>query len=59
MGGTVPDCAISDTDLPDLVVINPIVTLAGAIVTLAVTVNYTIIGAVGRIDTTLSVRTGS
>ena len=59
MGGTVPDCAISDTDKPDLVYINPIVAVSGALVTLAPTVNYKIIEAVGRISTTLSVRTAS
>jgi hypothetical protein len=59
MGGTVPDVAISDTDKPDLVSINPIVTVAGAIVYLAVTVNYKIIEAVGRVTITLSVRTAS
>lgn len=59
MGGTIPDVAISDTELPDLVAINPIVTAVGAIIYLSVTVNYTIIGAVGRIDAVLSVRTGS
>ena len=59
MGGTVPDVAISDTDKPDLVSINPIVTVTGAIVYLAVTVNYKIIEAVGRVTTTLSVRTAS
>lgn len=58
MGGTAPNCAISDTDLPDLVSINPTVTLVGANVYLAVTVNYTIIGANERVDTVLSVRAG-
>lgn len=59
MGGTVPDCAISDTGRPDLVAINPIVAITGAIVSLSVTVNYKIIDAVGEINTTLSVRTAS
>jgi hypothetical protein len=59
MGGAGPDVAITDTDKPDLVEINPIVTIAGAIVSLSPTVNYTIISAVGRISSTLSVRTGS
>ncbi len=59
MGGTVPDVAISDTDKPDLVAINPIVTVSGALVYLEVTANYKIIEAVGRITSVLSVRTGS
>ncbi len=59
MGGTVPDCAISDTGRPDLVAIDPTVAIAGAIVSLSVTVNYKIIDAVGEINTTLSVRTAS
>jgi hypothetical protein len=59
MGGAVPDVAISDTDKPDLVSINPIVAVNGAIVTLAVTTNYKIINAVGRITNIISVRTAS
>jgi hypothetical protein len=48
-----------DTDLPDLVAIDPIVSISGAIVSLSIVVNYKIIDAVGRISSTLSVRTGS
>jgi len=49
--------AISDTDAPDLVEIDPIVAVSGANVTIAPTVNYTPIGAVERVDITLAVRT--
>ncbi len=59
LGGTVPDCAIVDTDLPDLVAIDPIVSISGAIVSLSVVINYQIIEAVGRIKTTLSAQGGS
>jgi hypothetical protein len=49
--------AISDTDKPDLVEIDPIVGVSGANITLEVAVNYQPIGAVERIDITLAVRT--
>ena len=59
MGGTLPNVAIIDTDKPDLVVIDPIVDILGAIFGLRLTVNFTIIAGLGRISSTLAVRTGS
>lgn len=51
--------AISDVNESDLVAIDPNVTLDGSTVYLDVTVNYTPVMAVGRIDIELSVRTSS
>jgi hypothetical protein len=59
MGGTAPDVAIIDTDKPDLVVIDPVVDIIGAIFGIRPTINFTIIAGLGRISTTLAVRTGS
>ncbi len=50
---------ISDIEATDLVSINPTVELDGSTVYLDLTVNWTPVGAIGRIDNTLSVRTGS
>lgn len=50
---------VSDIDAPDLVVINPFVTLDGDIIMLDAVINWTPIGAIGRIDSTISTRVGS
>jgi hypothetical protein len=50
---------ISDINAADLVVIDPLVTLNGSVITIAPVVNWTPIGAIGRIDSTISARTGS
>lgn len=59
MGGTPPNAALVRTDRPDLVVIDPIVDILGAIFGLRLTVNFAIIAGLGRISATLAVRTGS
>jgi len=50
---------VSDIDASDLVVIDPLVALNGDIITIAPVVNWTPIGAIGRIDSTISARVGS
>jgi hypothetical protein len=50
---------IADINAPDLVVIDALVTLSGSVITLAPVVNWTPVAAVGRIESTLSARTGS
>lgn len=50
---------VSDIDAPDLVTVDPFVTLDGDVVTISAVINWTPIGAIGRIDSTISARVGS
>lgn len=50
---------VSDINAPDLVAVDPFVTLNGDLVTISAVINWTPIGAIERIDSTLSARTGS
>lgn len=50
---------VSDIEATDLVVIDPLVTLNGDIITIRPVVNWTPVGAIGRVDSTISARVGS